>query len=203
MSVRRSPLEKFLAARPYTRDEVFSEPCPVPSEPGVFGWWFNTLPADIDISACEQRDGLTLLYLGISPTPPPTNGKRPSNQDLRKRIRYHFGGAGGTAEGSTLRKTLGVLLAKELGLELRRVGSGKTRTFAGGEAVLTGWMAEHALVSWSIRPEPWRFEDDLLAKLDVPLNLPGNKRNPFSPELQKLRSGAEQKANRLRVLAEW
>ena len=40
------------------------------------------------------------------------------------RIRYHFRG---NAEGSTLRLTLGCLLIKPLGIELRRVGSGKRR----------------------------------------------------------------------------
>ena len=53
-----------------------------------------------------------------------------------------------------LRKTLGVLVSDELGLELRRVGSGGRRTFAAGEAVLTRWMAERAVVSWVVHPEP-------------------------------------------------
>ncbi len=39
----------------------------------------------------------------------------------------------GNAEGSTLRKTLGCLLADELGIELRRVGSGTRKTFVDGE----------------------------------------------------------------------
>lgn len=198
-----SAVATFLDARRYTRDEVFGEPCPVPTEPGVHGWWFRTVPAAIDVSGCEQRDGLTLLYVGISPTPPPPNGKRPVSQDLRKRIRYHFGGGDASAEGSTLRKSLGVLLADELDIELRRIGSGERRTFAAGEAVLSRWMAENALVSWVVRPEPWLFEDELIAALDVPLNIQGNKRNAFYPELKRLRRDAALKANKLRVLAEW
>ncbi|WP_386143941.1 GIY-YIG nuclease family protein [Streptomyces yanii] len=43
---------------------------------------------------------------------------RTSTQNLRTRVRYHYRG---NAAGSTLRLTLGCLL----GLELRRVGSGK------------------------------------------------------------------------------
>ncbi|MEU1194017.1 GIY-YIG nuclease family protein [Streptomyces sp. NPDC005859] len=43
---------------------------------------------------------------------------RTSTQNLRKRVRYHYRG---NAAGSTLRLTLGCLL----GLDLRRVGSGK------------------------------------------------------------------------------
>ncbi len=123
-SQRVTDVKDFLAARPFTRDEVFSDPCPVPEQAGVQGWWFRTLPGDIDVSGCEQRDGLTLLFVGSSSGPPPASGERPSTPDLRKRIRYHFGGGSADAEGSTLRKTLGVLLADELGIEVApgRVG---------------------------------------------------------------------------------
>jgi hypothetical protein len=200
---RESDLAGFLAARPFTRDQVFVEPSPVPAEPGAHGWWFRTLPADFDVSGCEQRNGLTLLYVGVSPGPPSASGKPTVSQDLRKRIRYHFGGIGADAQGSTLRKTLGVLLADQLGFELRRVGSGKRSTFAGGEAVLTQWMAENALVSWVVRPEPWRFEDDLVATLDLPLNLNDKTRNAFHPELTKIRRDADRKAGKARVLKEW
>ncbi|MDT5077773.1 MAG: hypothetical protein QOJ80_2410 [Mycobacterium sp.] len=193
----------FLDAQRFTRDQVFGEPCPVPSEPGAFGWWFRTLPAEIDVSGCEQRDGLTLLYVGISPTPPPASGKPPVSEDLRKRIRYHFGGGNASAEGSTLRKSLGVLLAKELGIELRRIGSGERSTFAGGEAVLTQWMAEHTLVSWVVRGEPWHFEGKLIAALDLPLNIQGNKRNAYYAELKRRRREAAVNASKLRVLKEW
>jgi len=198
-----SAIAGFLDAQRFTREQVFGEPCPVPSEPGAFGWWFRTLPAELDVSGCEQRDGLTLLYVGISPTPPPANGKRPVSEDLRKRIRYHFGGGNASAEGSTLRKSLGVLLAKDLGIELRRIGSGERSTFAGGEAVLTQWMAEHTLVSWVVRQEPWHFEDKLIAGLDVPLNIQGNKRNAYYSELKRRRREAAVNASKLRVLKEW
>ncbi|WP_319445492.1 MULTISPECIES: GIY-YIG nuclease family protein [unclassified Mycobacterium] len=193
----------FLDAQRFTRDQVFGEPCPVPSEPGVFGWWFRTLPSEIDVSGCEQRDGLTLLYVGISPTPPPASGKPPVSEDLRKRIRYHFGAGNASAEGSTLRKSLGVLLAKELGIELRRIGSGERSTFAGGEPVLTQWMAEHTLVSWMVRGEPWHFEGKLIAALDLPLNIQGNKRNAYYAELKRRRRDAAVNASKLRVLKEW
>jgi hypothetical protein len=95
---------------------------------------------------------------------------------------------------------LGVLLASELGIELRRVGSGKRRTFlAAGEARLSDWMAENALVSWLPRREPWRLEEELIASLDLPLNLQGNGRNPFHSELSRLRADAEQTAKELPI----
>ena len=68
---------------------------------------------------------------------PPANGKAPSAQNIRRRIRTHYSG---NAEGSTLRKTLGCLLSDQLGIELRRVGSGNRRTFVTGEKVLSEWM---------------------------------------------------------------
>ena len=74
---------------------------------------------------------------------------------------------------------------------------------AGGEAVLSQWMAEHALVSWVVRPEPWLFESELIATLDLPLNIQGNKRNAFYPELKRLRRAAAVSADKLRVLKEW
>ncbi len=186
---------RFLAARCYTRDEVFSKPCPVPKSPGVYGWWFRTVPGSIDASGCQHRDGLTLLYTGISPTRPPANGKLPSSRNLHQRIRYHYSG---NAEGSTLRKTLGILLADVLGIELRRVGSGKRRTFGpAGETALSRWMAEHALVSWVVHAEPWVLEEELIATLDVPLNLQGNAHNRFYSELKHLRVEAGQNARNL------
>lgn len=179
----------MLDAPSLTRHEVFGKPSPVPRSPGVYGWWFRRIPGDIDVSNCERRNGLTLLYTGISPSRPPTSGKPPSTQSLYHRIRA------GSAKGSTLRKTLGILLAGDLNIVLRRTGSGKRRTFCtDGEAALTRWMSDNALVSWVVHPEPWVLEESLIANLDVPLNIQGNAHNPFYPELRRLRAEAEQQA---------
>ncbi|BBZ36793.1 GIY-YIG nuclease family protein [Mycolicibacterium confluentis] len=205
ISAKRSAeaVPRFLAARRYTRDEVFAEPCPVPAEAGVHGWWFRDIPGDIDVTGCQQQDGWTLLYVGITSGPPRPDGKPRAPQDLRKRIRYHFGAGGASADGSTLRKSLGVLLGSELGFALRRVGSGKRMTFGGGENVLTRWMAENAAVSWVLHPEPWHLERKLINALDLPLNFEDNERNTFAPELKRLRRAAAVKAGKMRVLAEW
>lgn len=189
--------ETPLTTRCHTRDEVISRPCPIPKSPGVYGWWFRSIPGPIDTSRCVKRDGLTLLYTGISPSRPPTNGKPPSRQSLWHRIRYHYTG---NAEGSTLRKTLGILLEDDLAIQLRRVGSGTRRTFgAVGEKKLSRWMADNALVSWVVHPEPWLLEDQLIATLDVPLNLQGNGHNPFYPVLKQLRARAERTARELPI----
>lgn len=81
----------------------------------------------------------------------------------------HYGGNG---EGSTLRLTLGCLLSDSLNIKLRRVGSGKRRTFTNpGEIILDKWMAMHARVAWAAVEEPWLVEKRLLATTSLPLNL--------------------------------
>ncbi|GAB3987304.1 hypothetical protein GCM10029978_105550 [Actinoallomurus acanthiterrae] len=131
-----------------------------------------------------------LLYVGISPKAPPTNGRTPSRQTIRTRVRYHYRG---NAEGSTLRLTLGCLLADELRVRLRRVGSGKRMTFGHeGEAQLTDWMARNAKVVWTVTETPWKLEDKLIRSLVLPLNLDQNRHSPFHQRLSALR--AEQRA---------
>ena len=171
--------------RMYSCEEVLAQPPPVPAQDGVYGWWFRKLPPLVVADACRLHQGLRLLYAGISPNRPPHNGRAPSKQNLRVRIRYHYTG---NAEGSTLRKTLGCLLAGELGIQLRRVGSGTRMTFVEGEQALSAWMAENAYVSWVVRARPWELEDKLIATLDLPLNLQGNLLNQFHPVLAGVRA---------------
>jgi hypothetical protein len=85
-----------------------------------------------------------------------------SEQPLWDRIRHYMEG---NAEGSTLRLTLGCLLAEKLGIELRRVGSGKRRTFADGESALSAWMGENAFDCWMETGEPWRVEAQLITSV--------------------------------------
>ncbi|ORV83682.1 GIY-YIG nuclease family protein [Mycolicibacterium iranicum] len=205
MSAKRNAraVANFLDAQRYTRDQVFADDDPVPAAAGAHGWWFRQIPGGIDVSGCEQRDGWTLLYVGISPGPPRADGKPQAPQDLRKRIRYHFGAGNASADGSTLRKSLGVLLGDELGFALRRIGSGKRQTFAGGEAILTQWMAENVAVSWVLHPEPWYLEAKLISALDLPLNIQNNDHNAFASTLKKRRKDAAVKAGKMRILAEW
>ncbi|MGN9920724.1 GIY-YIG nuclease family protein [Micromonospora palomenae] len=102
------------------------EDCPIPASIGVYAWYFTALLPGVPTHGCHELGDAVLLYVGISPKAPPTNGRAPSRQTIRSRVRYHYRG---NAEGSTLRFTLGSLLADELGIGLRRVGSGKRMTF--------------------------------------------------------------------------
>jgi hypothetical protein len=183
--------------RVYSRQQVLARPSPVPAAGGVYGWWFGRLPPLVDARDCGRHGELTLLYAGISPCRPPRNGRPSSQQTVRQRIRAHYAG---NAEGSTLRKTLGCLLAGELGIQLRRVGSGTRKTFAEGEQALSAWMADNAFVSWVIRERPWELEDDLIAAVDLPLNLEGNSRNRFHQILTRTRARCVAQASALPVL---
>lgn len=99
-----------------------------------------------------------------------------------------------------MRKTLGCLLCDELGIELRRVGSGNRMTFVAGERALSAWLAENAYVSWMVRDRPWELEEELIEALDVPLNLKGNSRNQFHPVLTEARARCVARARALPVL---
>jgi hypothetical protein len=80
------------------------------------------------------------------------------------------------------------------------VGSGSRLTFGLGEQVLSAWMAENAFVSWVVREAPWELEDDLIAVLDLPLNLKGNQGNSFHPVLSGVRARCVAQARSLPVL---
>jgi len=46
-------------------------------------------------------------------------------------------------------------------------------------------MGEHARVSWVPHAQPWLLEEELIAALDLPLNLQGNSHNPFYPMMKR------------------
>ena len=145
-------------------------PTPVPAVKGIYFWWFKEIPPGVPIEGCITQEGYTLLYVGISPD---KKSKPNSRANLRQRIKTHYNG---NAEGSTLRRTLGVLLATKSNFPLRRVGSGKRTTFTHpGEQWLDQWMEKNAKVSWVADEEPWVLEETLITSTSLPLNLQGNK----------------------------
>lgn len=178
--------------RAYSRDEVRASDSPIPQSPGVYAWYFDELPPGVPGQGCNANDFGLLLYVGIAPRLPPTNGRPASRQHLRQRVRYHFNG---NAYGSTLRLTLGCHLAEQLGIKLRRVGSGQRLTFTKpGETRLTEWMAAHARVAFIVDNEPWHLEDALINTQVLPLNIAGNAHNPYYPTLRALRAEHKRRA---------
>ena len=182
----------------FSRTDVLINPSPVAKKAGVYAWFFKEIPAKVPVSDCIKLNNLTLLYVGISPKAPPLNGAKPSSQTLWHRVRYHYSG---NAEGSTLRLTLGCLLSDELGIQLRRVGSGNRMTFTtSGETKISDWMEKNAFVVWIEHPTPWLLEDELIQTKSLPLNLQGNQAHPFHKELSLLRSEQKKKAKELPVM---
>jgi hypothetical protein len=168
----------------------------VPAVAGVYAWYFDRVPPGVPTNGCHLAHGATLLYVGISPKAPPAKGT-PSRQTVRHRIRYHYRG---NAEGSTLRLTLGCLLAEELGIGLRRVGSGRRMTFGpDGESRLTAWMADHACVVWTVTDRPWELERQLIRSLVLPLNLDQNQHSPFHQRLSEIRAAQRTRARALPI----
>jgi len=167
----------------HTRVQVLTQPCPVRASRGAYAWYFREIPGDVPTGGCVTKDGLTLLYVGISPK----NDR--SSQNLRKRITYHYKG---NAEGSTLRLTLGALLTAKSDCPLRRVGSGKRLTFTHvGEQWLDAWMADNAQVCWVEHAEPWLLERAILGGLSLPLNIQDNAHHPHASVLSEIRRAAK------------
>ena len=99
----------------------------------------------------------------------------------------------GNASGSTLRLTLGCLLADELGLRFSPVGASGRLTWGPGESTLSDWMSRIAFVTWIEHPEPWLIEEELIRELALPLYLLENN-HPFRPVLTRLRTEARASA---------
>jgi hypothetical protein len=73
-------------------------------------------------------------------------------------------------------------------------------TFGSGEQALSGWMADNAVVGWVVRDSRWELED-MIAALDLPLNLQGNQRNPFNRVLSQERARCVAQARALPIRA--
>lgn len=169
----------------------------MPRKPGVYAWYFREVPPDVPTAGCLTHNNCTLLYIGISPAAPSAVRKAPSAQTIYDRVRFHMTG---TAEGSTLRLTLGCLLTSKLNLELRRVGhSGRRMTFADGEQTLSEWLNHNAFVTWIVHPQPWLPEEELIRSLSLPLNLDQNRSHTFHQTLSAMRRRAKANARTLPV----
>src|SRR5262249_54580296 len=199
MSKNSEPL--LHPVRLYSALDIASRHCPVPTRPGVYGFYFNEPPPGINTSGCHRVDQHALLYVGIAPKPPPTNGRAPSRSNLRQHLRTHYYG---NAEGSTLRRTLGCLLSERLGIKLRRVGSGGRYTFTNpGEQLLDDWMQQHAFVTWVETSAPWELEAELLSSsLRLPLNVDGNPWIEAVALVRAVRLKARQLADELDIVTD-
>lgn len=179
--------------RLWSRSEILDPADPVPRSPGVYAWYFRIVPPLVPAEGCITCGDLTLLCVGIAPKRPPRNGQPPSKNTLHDRLRMHLKR---NARGSTLRLSLGCLLADQLGLVPRCANNrpGKIHFGPDGEEKLSNWLAENAFVTWMVHLEPWLLEEELIATLSLPLNLDQNGRHPFRTVLSTLRWEMKQRA---------
>ena len=153
------------------------------STKGVYAWWFKHVPAFVPLNGATRFRGMTLLYVGTS--------KRP----LWKRLREHLGG---DASKSTLRRSIGCLMAEQLRIEFEvtRVSRGTRCHFgfgSSGELTLSKWMEDNARVSWVQHDQPLLLEDHLIKTLVIPMNVKGNS-HPFARVLHSRRVAVFDKA---------
>ena len=174
-------------SRLWARGEVLNRQSPVPQARGLHAWFFREIPPRVPIENCTVLDGFTLLYVGIAPS------RASSATTLRSRIVQHYRG---NAAGSTLRLTLGCLLADRLVIELQRAGSTGRLTFGKrGEERLSEWMAANAFVCWVVHAKPWTLERGAVSSLRPPLNLADNEGHQFCSALSRMRSEMRSKAS--------
>lgn len=175
--VQRFKNPKFLISY----DEIAGGHLPARGVSGVYGCYFKNLPISKEHYK-HNCEGKALLYVGAS------------DNRLRERLGVH---TKRDASRSTLRKTLGCLLKKELGIELR-VQRDKRIWFGDeGEALLSQWMADSLFVHWSEINRPMDLEGELIDKLYTPLNIQENPDHPFRSILEPMRKAAIRRAREL------
>jgi hypothetical protein len=118
-------------------------------------------------------DGFDLLYVGATMS------------QLRKRVLDHLTG---NSRASSLRMTVGAVLALELGLEPIGDGSRTYFHFGDGEQRLTDWLVAHTRVAFVLTDDPFGDEKRAIAAAPVPFNISERKRHPYSKYLMSLRS---------------
>lgn len=175
-------------SRLWSRKELAEEP--PPAGPGVYGWYFLRAPKPLrkrefrhpEKHRVRVRRWLfrkwTLLYVGKH------------DQDLGRRIvDEHFDGElvrGKTM--STMRMSLGCVLASTLGLALETRGKDGYTWGIKGEEDLSGWLCKHARVAWSETGICGDAERRAIKAFDLPLNRQGNEDHPFHDMLGRMRS---------------
>ena len=169
--------------RPYrvwSPRELISDTRLLPCSPGVYGWWFRSVPPGVPVDGALKSPFGTLLYVGIA-----GRGKQ-ATRTLRDRVKNHITGPIGS---STLRRTLACLNAEQLGLQIGRHPTSHRLVMSGSdEARLSEWMSEEARVAWVVCERPEELEKAIITHGPrLPLNIQGSS-DPYSKELRVIRS---------------
>ena len=143
--------------------------------PGLYSWWVDESGA-IELTtglSCEIQAGL--IYVGLAGATHWPSGKRSSNTLWLRILNMHLGK---NHEFSTFRRSLGAVLAHSEG-----------NSFVDEER-LTAWMETHlrvVAIPYEDADTLGRVEEDVLEKLDPPLNIKGRPTSDIRQRLKVLR----------------
>ena len=88
----------------------------------------------------------------------------------------------------------------KVGNPLGRGCSGKWMAFTHlGEQWLDMWLNENALVCWTVHPEPWHLEHELLDAYTLPLNIQDDRSHPFCASFSEARRAAKELARKMAI----
>ncbi|MBM3503591.1 MAG: hypothetical protein FJX65_06920 [Alphaproteobacteria bacterium] len=140
------------------------------------------------------------MYLGVAgrAAAPADEGRGEGTLWHQTQVDLH-----GDAGESALRLALGCLMADQLGITLRRAGSGQRLTFTrDGERRLSEWIARHGRVGWMSHPDPQTIAPDIRRRLSLPLNLDGNSGDNVNAPIRSIVANAQANARAMPVVRE-
>ena len=166
---------------PIPSSRLAIEPTLLPAKSGAYFVFFDSGQLLLERSGYLEfdqtfplsRDGFDLLYVGATA------------DSLRLRAMQHVVG---DSRSSSLRMTVGALVADDLNLDPVGDGSRTYFNFGDGERRLTEWLCAHTRVAVHVTDQPFVFEKALLRSLAVPFNISDRKRHPYSKYLMNLRA---------------
>lgn len=143
--------------------------------PGLYSWWVDQAGASDLSASLGVRLEHGLIYAGLAGATRWPSGRRSSNTLWSRISGMHLGGR---HEFSTFRRTLGAIIA-----------SSRDES-AIDEDALTTWMHEHLrviAVPFEDADTLGRLEEDVLLRLDPPLNLKGMAKTALRRRVTELR----------------
>ena len=153
----------------------------IPDNPGnyIICLKMESLLPDIGVPyTMTTYQGLNVIYTGIA-------GKSLRNRDYKQ----HF--SGNNAGSSTLRKSLGSMFGYVKIPRDRNPNTGKTKFKKTDEIKLSKWMQSNLILYFKGNSKPEIMEQELIGKLNPPLNLSKNSNavnQEFRNKLSELRS---------------
>lgn len=163
-----------------TARTIGDTPDQVPDAPGVY------------TALLERRDGLVkaledagLDHSALADEPRPIVYIGSSGSSLRRRLRTHVVG---DSRRSTLRMTLGALLAPQLGLEPIGTPGHTYFEFGGQEAVLSRWIEDHLSFAFFECVAPVSIESAMIIQCRPALNISYQRASRHARRLMQLRS---------------